>query len=123
MPYSSVVIDKKDYLFFVIGGEVDALEDVIAHTDSIISQALKSQRNRLLLDETQLVMNIDGHDAILLAEHLANTHLPSRGMRAAVVCAPQNQNLIRSFETALQNRSINYKMFMDVEAAEKWLLS
>ena len=58
MPYSTKVIDKKDYLLCIIGGEATSLEDIIAHAEFLVIQARKFNQTRLLLDETALVMKI-----------------------------------------------------------------
>jgi len=122
MPYSFSTIDKEDYLFFNVDGEANALDDIIAHAESVISQARKFKHTRLLMDETALVMNVDAHDIILFAKWFAETKVAGTGFRAAVVCSQCNRSLIRSSETALQNRSISYKMFKNVESAKEWLM-
>lgn len=123
MPYSTKVIDKKDYLLFIIGGDATTLDEVITHAEFIVLQARKLNHTRLLLDETALVMNLDAHDVIMFADWFAGAHVIHLGLRAAVVCTPENCAMIRSFETALQNRSINYRMFTDTKPAEAWLKS
>ena len=122
MPYSFSAIDKEDHLFFHVDGEADELADIVAYSESIICQARKLNHNRLLIDETSLAMNIDTHDVIQFAKWIADTGVVGLGLRAAVVCAPCNRAVIRAFETALQNRSISYKMFENLESAEAWLV-
>ena len=123
MPYSIQFLDKNDYLIFSLSGEIDNLDELISYAESVISQTRISSHKRLLLDETGVSMNVDTHDAILFAKHLAGAKVAHLGFRAAVICAPENYALIQSFETALQNRSMNYKVFKEIDAAEEWLKS
>ncbi len=121
MPYSIKAVDKEKYLMFIVEGEAAGFDDISAYADNALSLAFEYERNRILFDETQAVIRFDAHDVFLLAEHLVDLNVAAMGVRAAIVCAQSNCAMTRCVETALQNRSINCKMFEDMKSAEEWL--
>jgi len=121
MLYTTTITDKKDYLLIESEGKAKDFADIAAYTDLIISHSQRHRQKRILLDETSVTLSLDAHDASLLAERLVASMVPNMGIRVAAVCAPCNYAIARIIETAFQNRSLNFRMFEDMQSAIDWL--
>jgi cephalosporin-C deacetylase-like acetyl esterase len=121
MSYTVEIIDKKDYLLFVTTGKADDFFEMTAYSDLILAHTLKHKQKRVILDETEVTVDLNAYDATMLAERLVADMVPSMGLRGAVVCAQCNVAVARIFETAFLNRSINLRMFEDMQSAIDWL--
>ena len=68
-------------------------------------------------------MTLDAHDAVRFGEWLSDVRLSTMGYRIAAIRTAQGVERARVFETAVRNRSINFRMFTDTELARAWLLA
>ncbi|MGL1863042.1 MAG: hypothetical protein OCC46_11025 [Pseudodesulfovibrio sp.] len=121
MTYDYAMTMKDDYLLVTIGGESNTIEDVLSLADRVLIEAKRNNCTCILFDERTVTVNLDQHDVYQCTEALAE-HLPSAGIRVAVVHNTTDLAIYQCFETMLRNRSINYKLFDDFQSAEKWLL-
>lgn len=122
MPYTFEFTNKGNYLLVTVSGEVNAYDDVLAYIDALVAQLRRTNITRLLLDEREVSFNIDVLDIVLVTDQfMAVPGITTRGYRVACVCSHDNVEVIRAFETSFQNRSLNYRMFSQIHAAEKWL--
>ena len=121
MPYRYTLQQEEGYALLVTVGEVGTGGEVLDFVDTMLADLKKRHYSRVLIDETQLHVNMDQYDTYSFAEKLAN-HLPGQGLRIATIHAPQNKEIYGWAETFLRNRSINYRTFPDKEEALGWLL-
>lgn len=104
-------------------GTAESVDHLTDYVRALLAEAAAGGHTRLLLDETGVAMTLDTLEVIHLANRLEDLHVASMGIRMAVVCAPANCGIMRSMETALRNRSINYQVFDARAEAEAWLLA
>ncbi len=79
--------------------------------------------SRVLVDDRVVSMQIDAHDASLLADSMEDAGLQARGLRIACIHAPEYSTVYRLFETGHQSRSLNFRVFSDKAAALEWVLA
>jgi hypothetical protein len=121
MPYSIQIADTTHYLLVTVKGSLSG-EDLADYAKTILDEMIRRNQTRLLLDETRLESTFDAHDAVSLAETLDELNVAGLGLRAAIVCAPENSGTTRALETALRNRAMSYRAFEVEHEAEVWLL-
>lgn len=121
MAYSIEFIEEKEYLLAAVNGEIQTYEELAAKAQSIMEKAVKCHRKRVLVDDRGLSVNVDFFDAQRLAQDMEQDSLQTRGFRIACLCLPETRDSYRVFETNHQNRSLNFRAFMDLEAALEWL--
>ncbi len=122
MPYSIQITDTTHYLLVTVTGSLANGKDLADYAKTILDEMIRRNQTRLLLDETRLEPTFDAHDAVSLAETLDMLNVPGLGLRAAIVCAPENSETTRALETALRNRAMSYRAFEVEHEAESWLL-
>lgn len=108
------------YLLFDVTGTEDTVEDVRELAKTLIHHVKEENCHRVLLDERNLVIEYDVHDFLTVAEDLAST-VPTMGIRVATLFSENNKSYFQWIETAMQNRSMNYKIFTSKQDALEWL--
>ena len=121
MSYEYTLHREEEYVLLVTTGDVRTVDDVLTFVDAAVKDVKKRQCSRMLIDETELRVNMDQYDTYSFAEELAN-HLPAQGLKIATIHAAQNKEVYGWAETFLRNRSINYRSFPNKEEALGWLL-
>jgi hypothetical protein len=121
MPYSIQITDTTHYLLVTVTGSLSG-EGLAEYAKTILDEMIRRNQTRLLLDETRLETVFDAHDATSLADTLDRLNVAGLGLRAAIVCAPENRETTRALETALRNRAMRYRAFEVEHEAESWLL-
>lgn len=122
MTYAFQFIKKDEYLLVELSGEGNTVDDVLLLADAVLKEAKKAGTYCIMFDERNVTLNLDQHDVYCITEALADS-LPGEGMRVAVIYNVEFLEIYKSFETMLQNRSINYKLFDSPKKAEAWLRS
>jgi len=123
MPYTYTFTDKQSYLLCVTGGEVKDVTALIGYSETIIVETQKRDRSRLLIDDRALTVDLLPLEVAIFGDHLQNVDFTMLGLRIAVVYSPINTAISRFFETALTNRSVSFRTFKYLKAAEEWLIS
>ena len=123
MPYTTTITKEPDYVRILVKGTPTSPGEAAKYADIVIDSTTEHQCHRILLDEIDFHMNVDMLGAIQLTEILIEKDVPSMGLRVAAVVLPENMAGERALETAMRNRSINYRVFDDMETAQQWLLS
>lgn len=123
MPLTATFTTTDRYLLVMAQGTAQTADDLTGYALVLVDEARKTGQTRILLDETRATVTLDTFDIVLLADRLDELRVANLGLRAAAICAPASCAAMRSLETALRNRSINYMAFDDRAAAEAWLLS
>lgn len=121
MPYEFEFHDREDYILVSTGGEASTLEDVLGYADAIMTEMRDRGYSCILHDQRSFVASVGAYEAVELAKYLADADAQSYGMRAAIVSSEANYEISRIFETAFQNRSMELRVFLDFDRAERWL--
>lgn len=122
MGYDIELEKQKDYLLVSLGGEANNVDDVMLLANTVLKAAKQHNYTNILFDERKVTLNLDQHDVYNCTEELG-TFLPSEGICVAAVHNAKDVIIFQCFETMLQNRSINYRIFETIEEAEKWLVA
>lgn len=122
MAYKYNVTQESGYLHFTISGNAHNAEDARQFAYKVIVQAEASACSNIFFDEKKLETNLTSHDIYTLAEEFSGL-IVSEGFRIAALHTARNAEVGKMFETMLQNRSINYRTFMDKKEALNWLLA
>lgn len=120
MPYEYSLTYRTKYLFFDESGSADNLDDARLFAIKAMQEAEHHNCSRLLFDERKLEMNLTSHDVYILAEEFSLI-VPPAGLRVAALHSAHNKEVGRTFETMLQNRSVNYRSFESEDEAIAWL--
>lgn len=125
MPVEAEVRVAENFLLVIAGGTMESMEDLFAYTGLIKEHLLKHDGSvrRVLLDERAMEDRIDALDAYAFSESDDTALAVTSGIRIACLSSPANYEFNRAFETFFQNRSLNFKVFLDMEEAENWLLA
>lgn len=115
-------IPRKGYLLCKTTGETSSVEDIFTYARAVTDAARKADCTYIFLDERGMTSTLDPLDIYMACEELACGGL-LRGFRFASLRTTLNKKSAQNFETMFQNRSINYRFFIDYEEAEKWLCS
>lgn len=121
MPISFEFKAKEKYLLCTARGITKTLAEVQEYAGAVLAEAGKTGFKRILLDERELPDELNAYDITLFAKNLAAELVPVRGLRVAVICTSAKIDIIKTYETMLQNRSMNYRGFTDLDAALEWL--
>ena len=120
-PYSLTFATEDGYLFAKVAGEVSTLEQLSEKAHSIMGKVLELGMKRVLVDDRELSVHVDVHDAHCLANEMDGANLQVQGFRIACLYVAEHADIYRIFETGHRNRSLNFRAFTDQEAALKWL--
>lgn len=123
MATQTQVIRENGYLRFVTTGVLASLDDVIAYGTLMYDQAVDTGVYRVLLDEKGME---DAAEASTIYEWCENdvvARTAAAGIRIAGVSTKENFEINKVYETMLQNRSYNFRVFLTEEEAVAWLRS
>lgn len=98
-------------------------EEAQYYGDLMYAHAQLSGVTRILLDERGLKDEEDAMDAYEVAESETLAEMGMAGFRLALITHPDNQAINQTWETILQNRAINLRVFLEEEQAITWLNS
>lgn len=109
------------YLLVRTRGIQAVLEDGIAYARAIAAHSIKHNLGRVLLDERHLRMHTSTIADFELVIGVLRERLHVSMQRMACVPHPQDLTKAQFFETAAQNRGLNFRLFEEVAAAQQWL--
>lgn len=98
-------------------------EEAQYYGDLMYAHAQLSGVTRILLDERGLKDEEDTMDAYEVAESETLAEMGMAGFRIALVTHPDNYTINQTWETVLQNRAINLRVFLEEDKALAWLTS
>ncbi|QGY39445.1 hypothetical protein GM415_04690 [Pseudodesulfovibrio cashew] len=114
---------RDGYIRITTTGTMVSREEAQAYGDFIFDLAQQRGTKLILLDERGMVDEEDALDAYEVSESETLAEMGMAGFRIALVSAPANLAINRTWETIMQNRSINLRVFSDMESATDWLTS
>lgn len=119
--YTLTFEDRPGYLYAYVEGEHDSYEISRSFWDRVSEQARTSGALRIMVDEN-IAESVPLADVFKLASEIPEMAFGQA--RIAFVDRYLEQHEINAFgELVAQNRGANGKLFNEVGAAEKWLLS
>ncbi len=122
MSFKLVFEERDGWLLSTVTGKIQTCGELFEKAHEVVKTALKLDVKRVLVDDRNVSMLIDAHDACMLAESMEKMNIQARGLRIACICKPLDQTIYRIFETGHQNRSLNFIAFTDEQPALDWLL-
>jgi hypothetical protein len=122
MPHSLHITDTASHLLIATSGSMSTLDELLGYAEDILSELLRRKQTRVLVDERALTMHLDAYDLITLADRLDARGLAVLGIRTAAICSATNFAIEKMLETALNNRSLTHRAFLDEDEALAWLL-
>lgn len=123
MPAKHEITPMDGYIVVRSTGVFDNADEVLKLAETLGQVARTYPERGMLLDQLDAVDNQDFQDAYELSESDLISDLAMLGLRLACLCTPDNLEINRAWETLLQNRSINYRAFLDRDEAVTWLKS
>jgi|GEM_PF-2058812 len=121
-PYAYAVIEKEKYVLIDAAGKLNTVDDTLVFAGDVIREAAARKTTCILIFGRDIEMDLDVSQAFKVAQTLGD-YAPLLGMRMASVPNTKHKKLEQFFETALQNRSISYRVFDSKKEAEAWLLT
>ncbi|WP_281761270.1 hypothetical protein [Pseudodesulfovibrio nedwellii] len=112
-----------DHLIAIVSGVVNSFEDLSAMAHGVVEMTSEHWSKKALVDFRTVSMNIDFLSAQTLANDLEDEGVQLFGIRLACLYTHENIDIYRVFETAHQNRSLNFKIFEHEDEAVDWLMS
>lgn len=123
MAISINVTTEDGYIRIKPSGVLETIEDLIEYGSYIYNQARLSGIPRVLLDEKDMEDAAEANTIYDWCEHEVVHKTATAGIRIAGISEPENYEINVMFETMLQNRSYNFKTFLNETEAIKWLLA
>lgn len=111
------------YVRLESNGTIRTADDAQQYLEHMYAEANKLGVNRILLDERELMDEEDAMDAYQVSESATFAQMSVRGFRLALISREENLEINKTWETILQNRSINLRIFLDETEGLDWLLS
>ncbi|QJB55782.1 hypothetical protein [Pseudodesulfovibrio sp. zrk46] len=121
MAVSINFIDKGTYVIAEPDGTISSHEEMTAYAKDIIRGAARLDRKKVLIRGQNITMQLSAYDTIAFAETMDEISLALGGYRIAVVTAEQSAKSRSMIETALVNRSVEYRVCTSEECALGWL--
>jgi len=122
MPLNVKYTDEDDFLLATVTGDCRTLKELADFGSSIIATSGSRGRPCVLMDFRGMTMELESYHITTYSEQLMDIGLPALGLRLAGLADTEHIAITRAFETALRNRSINLRAFLDKDEALKWLL-
>lgn len=122
MSYNLQMRKRDGYLLFTVTGTLESAEDLTAYSNDIEKHARQADVRHVLLDMREVSRRVDQHDCATYANKWSQDH-PNIWLKVAAVYTAADAQRFKWVETIYKNRSINYKIFDDMEKAEHWLMS
>lgn len=121
MNYNYRIIKNNFYLHLQTEGTVNSLADIERLTQSVLDAAHAGAFSCILFDNRNLKVDLTPFDITNLAEGLVDLSVQTSGTRAAIVCPFRRKESSSFFETAYRNRSLELRVFHEMDKAEVWL--
>lgn len=110
-------------LAVICHGAIYTLDGVFKKVGAAIVKMSETKAKRVLVDDRNLVMSLDALDVNRLADRLESAKFQMLGIRLGCLCRPEDVSTYKMIETAYRNRSINFRLFDNEQAALEWLVS
>ena len=111
--------EKPNYLFARITG-AGVVEEVARHFELLAKQCNHTNKNKLLIDCTEVPAGIPLIDIYHLGER--SLVFVQFKCKVAVFCKPEHYDSKSFLETTARNRGVDLCVFTNIEDAEEWLL-
>ncbi len=111
-----------DYLYVEASGTISSDEEMETHAHCVADEADRQNCSKILIYDRDLSIQLTPFDTISFAERMDEISLALKGLRIAVVVTPHNKESRAFIETALVNRSVQYKAVGSREEGLDWLL-
>ncbi|BCS89999.1 hypothetical protein [Pseudodesulfovibrio sediminis] len=121
MVYSREYELVDDWIRITTTGRIDSGDEFIDKVLVGADKVLELDVRLVLLDELQLELALDNLDIKLGVGSLDHSEVHTLGLRIACLFPPANRALYTMYETVYRNRSINFRLFDDEQAAIAWL--
>lgn len=121
MPYSLTYRTEDQILVVKVSGYYSDIGDFLDKMETENKKFLTTGTRRVLFDDRDLEITLDILDCIVFAERVLDEGLQTKGFRYACIPSDTGWDYYRAFETVLQNRSINYRLFKNERDAIDWL--
>ncbi|QJB58236.1 hypothetical protein [Pseudodesulfovibrio sp. zrk46] len=117
------IIQEDGYIRIVTTGVLKSIDDLIQYGTLMYDQAIAAGIPRILLDEENMEDAAEASTIYRWCEHEVVAMTAAAGIRIAGICTAENFECNKVFETMLQNRSYNFKVFQNEQEAVAWLKS
>lgn len=121
MPIHNEVELRDGYLIIESIGSQNTAVKIDEYGELIRQEGNKHNQKRILLDQRRMDGEGDFHDAYEACESAIIAKLILTGFRLACVSKPDNLKENQAWELLLNNRSLNFKVFLDFDEAVDWL--
>ena len=115
----SIKVENK-VLFVKVSGIDENLEEVKEYGLAVIEAFVQNQCEKVLCDESELTYTLSTFDTFESAKFIAELATPNT-IPIAIVCGKHQLEIGKFWETVAVNRSLNVKMFYQLEDAKNWL--
>jgi len=124
MEFSCTLHRGDGYLLVNIAGSPSSFEVWLGAAKDFSAQASGLGYDRLLVNEVRLSVSMEMHEQMIAYQRDTNIFGQNGIVRFAVYCAGHSLSLYKHYERLTEcSNWPDTKVFEDVEAAEKWLLS
>lgn len=121
MAYSLTYTEKDGVLVVKVTGRYLDVGEFIGKMKEEMVEFQKRGARRILFDDQELDMILDVFDAVVFAESVLEQGVQTEGYRYACLPPEGGRQFYATFETILQNRSVNYRLFDNGADAIHWL--
>lgn len=111
------------YVLLVPIGTMQSTEEAQEYGERMFQAALDNGTSKILLDERRLKDEEDTYTAYEVSESDTLSEMREKGFRIALISNADNYEINQVWETMMQNRSINLKVFLDKTKALAWLMA
>lgn len=108
-------------LFAKVRGDVMDIPGAMAYVDQMLDECVRSERRRLLVDETETRHHEPMYSAWRVAEHLVDRGVTARVERMACVLHDYSWILARLFVVMLRERGLRCRLFKTMDEARAWI--
>lgn len=112
---------QDDVVLLTVTGVTRTVTDLLQYGEYVDRICAEHARKRVLMDERDLVMDEDTLTAYDFSESDNIVALATSGIRIACLSSVDNLEMNSSYETYMQNRSLNFRVFTDRDEAMEWL--
>ena len=112
---------KGNYVIVQTEGVQTSIDNCIEYINSIIDYCKQYKIDMVILDERKLKVKMQLIDDYSLANYLSSIFLYKFIRRLAAVSNDESKAKASFFETLCSNRGVNYRFFINIDDAIKWL--
>ena len=113
----------EDVVQLVVVGKTASVADLLKYSRAVADSCAAKACRRVLMDERALIMDEDALAAYEFSESDSIVELATSGIRIACLSSHENLKQNLAYETSMQNRSLNFRVFTDRGEALVWLRS